>query len=376
MHGRSVILEDISEIGEDLASIRGVFDIVGLESTLESLDLECSSPSLWDDAEKAKSLLSERSRVSAVLTSFRVLEKEHKDLAELAEMISDSDDRDFLATINAELQSLKLRISQKKTECMFSHEADANSCFLTIRSGAGGTESSDWVCMLLRMYTKWAESFHKFTVETVDSVDGEETGLKAVTVKICGIGAYGWARTESGIHRLVRISPFDHAAKRHTSFASVEVSPVVDHEIDIKILEKDLRIDTYRASGAGGQHVNKTESAVRITHIPSGMVVQCQTSRSQHQNRAEAYSLLKSRLYEMELQEKEKRMAQDHQNKCEIGWGHQIRSYVMHPYRMVKDLRTGHETGNVDAVMNGDLDAFITAALMRGSLAKVQQSGS
>ncbi|QJC27644.1 peptide chain release factor RF2 [Anaplasma platys] len=299
------------------------------------------------------------------MDSFRTLERECSDLSELVEA-ADDDDEGFIAELAAGLSELRERILRKKAECMFSGEADGSGCFLNIRAGAGGTESNDWVCMLLRMYTRWAEAFHKFNVEIVDSIEGEEAGLKTVTLKISGQGAYGWAKTESGVHRLVRISPFDSSSRRHTSFASVEVSPVVEHDIDIQILEKDLRIDTYRASGAGGQHVNKTESAVRITHIPSGMVVQCQNSRSQHQNRAEAYSLLKSRLYEIKLQEKERQMTQNHQNKCEIGWGHQIRSYVMHPYRMVKDLRTGHETGNVDAVMGGDLDSFIIATLTRG----------
>lgn len=324
----------------------------------------CSSPSLWDDANEAKCLLSERSRINSVLSSFHSLKKEYDDLLELAE-ISDDSDVGFASELESNFAALERRVKQKKTESMFCGEADNSGCFLTIRSGAGGTESNDWVCMLMRMYVKWAESFHKFSVSIVDSLEGEEAGLKSVTLKICGSGAYGWSRTESGIHRLVRISPFDSAAKRHTSFASVEVSPIVEHEIDIQVQEKDLRIDTYRASGAGGQHVNKTESAVRITHIPSGIVVQCQTSRSQHQNRAEAHALLKSRLYEVELQEKEKRMAKDHQNKCEIGWGNQIRSYVLHPYRMIKDIRTGHETGNVDAVLNGDLDPFIAAALTK-----------
>ena len=336
-----------------------------MESELQGLEAVCASESLWDDSEKARSVLSERSRVLDTLSSFRALEKECSDLSELVEAAEESDEG-FIAELAAGLSELRERVLRKKAECMFRGEADGSGCFLNIRSGAGGTESNDWVCMLLRMYTRWADAFHKFSVEIVDSVEGEEAGLKAVTLKISGKGAYGWTKTESGVHRLVRISPFDSSSRRHTSFASVEVSPVVEHDTDIQILEKDLRIDTYRASGAGGQHVNKTESAVRITHIPSGMVVQCQNSRSQHQNRAEAYSLLKSRLYEIKLQEKERLMAQDHQNKCEIGWGHQIRSYVMHPYRMVKDLRTGHETGNVDAVMDGDLDPFIIATLTKG----------
>ncbi|WP_378410575.1 peptide chain release factor 2 [Anaplasma marginale] len=354
--------EFIHRLGVDLESIARCLDVSALASSLEELDSRCSSASLWDDQENAKKLLSERARVEEVLASFRALEKEYAECVELLDL-ADESDSEFLDGLWSALTQLERRVSQKKAECMFSGEADGSGCFLVIRPGAGGTESNDWAAMLLRMYIRWAGTFHGFTTEIVDKIDGEAAGLKSVTVKISGNGAYGWAKTESGVHRLVRISPFDSSSRRHTSFASVEVSPIADDKIDIEILEKDLRIDTYRASGAGGQHVNKTESAVRITHMPSGIVVQCQTSRSQHQNRAEAYSLLRSRLYEMELQEKEKKMAQEHDSRCDIGWGHQIRSYVMHPYRMVKDLRTGHETGDVDAVLDGDLDKFIAAAL-------------
>ena len=330
------------------------------------MEAKCSSESLWENPEDAKRLLAERTKVSELLSSFLDLERECDDLQTLLDISSsDEDDSEFLLELEGNFIALQKRVNRLKAECMFNGEADSSSCFLTIRAGAGGTESNDWVCMLLRMYTRWAELFHKFSVEIVDKIDGEEAGLKSVTVKILGDRAYGWTKTESGVHRLVRISPFDSSARRHTSFASVEVSPVTDDNIDIQILDKDIRIDTYKASGAGGQHVNKTESAVRITHIPSGMVVQCQNSRSQHQNRAEAYSLLKSRLYEMKLQEKGASMALEHGNKCEIGWGNQIRSYVMHPYRMVKDLRTGEETGNITSVLDGDLDPFINAALTK-----------
>ncbi|MEH0831299.1 peptide chain release factor 2 [Anaplasma bovis] len=363
---RSLILEGISVLSEDLASVRGVFDLDGLRDRLSSLESKCSSESLWENPEDARELLAERTRVSELLSSFLDLERECDDLSTLLDISSsDEDDSEFLLELERNFVELRKRVNRLKAECMFNGEADGSSCFLTIRAGAGGTESNDWVCMLLRMYTRWAELFHKFTVEIVDKIDGEEAGLKSVTVKILGDRAYGWTKTESGVHRLVRISPFDSSARRHTSFASVEVSPVTDDNIDIQILDKDIRIDTYKASGAGGQHVNKTESAVRITHIPSGMVVQCQNSRSQHQNRAEAYSLLKSRLYELKLQEKGANMALEHGNKCEIGWGNQIRSYVMHPYRMVKDLRTGEETGNITSVLDGDLDPFINAALTK-----------
>ncbi|UKC53521.1 peptide chain release factor 2 [Ehrlichia canis] len=217
--------------------------------------------------------------------------------------------------------------------------------------------------MLLRMYVRWAEIYHNFTTEIVYKLDGEEVGIKSATIKVTGDNAYGWSKTESGIHRLVRISPFNSNAKRHTTFSSILVSPITDENINIETLDKDLRIDTYRASGAGGQHVNKTESAVRITHIPSGIVVQCQNNRSQHQNLAEAHNLLKSRLYQLKLQEKEKKMAEEHNKRCNIGWGNQIRSYIMHPYQMVKDVRTGHEIGNVNSVLDGNLDPFIISAL-------------
>jgi peptide chain release factor 2 len=247
-------------------------------------------------------------------------------------------------------------------ECLFSGEADGNDCFIEIHAGAGGTESQDWAEMLLRMYLRWAER-HEFKTEIIDENPGDEAGLKSVTIKICGHNSYGWARTESGVHRLVRISPFDSNARRHTSFASVWVYPIVDENIEIEVDDKDLRIDTFRASGAGGQHVNKTDSAIRITHIPTNIVVQCQSSRSQHRNRAEAFNMLRSRLYELELQKKQEEQNTVNEGKTEIGWGHQIRSYVLHPYQMIKDLRTGVETSNTNAVLDGDLDEFINASL-------------
>ncbi len=233
---------------------------------------------------------------------------------------------------------------------------------MEVHAGAGGTESCDWAVMLLRMYLRWAES-HGFSTEIIQETKGEETGVKSVTIKICGANAYGWAKTESGVHRLVRISPFDSAARRHTSFASAWVYPAIDQSIEINIDEKDLRIDTFRASGAGGQHVNKTDSAIRITHIPTNIVVQCQSSRSQHKNRAEAYDMLRARMYELELRKQEEAKDAANAHKTDIGWGHQIRSYVLHPYQMIKDLRTGFETSNTNAVLDGDLDGFIMESL-------------
>jgi peptide chain release factor 2 len=262
----------------------------------------------------------------------------------------------------AALRTLQKEVKKQVTECLFSGEVDANDCFMEIHAGAGGTESQDWAAMLLRMYMRWAET-HKFPVEVIDENPGEEAGLKSATIKISGHNAYGWAKTESGVHRLVRISPFDSAARRHTSFASVWVYPMIDDTIEIEIDEKDLRIDTFRASGAGGQHINKTDSAIRITHIPTNIVVQCQNSRSQHRNRAEAYKMLRARLYELELQKQEEAKNAANASKTEIGWGHQIRSYVLHPYQMVKDARTGFETSNTAGVLDGELDGFINASL-------------
>jgi peptide chain release factor 2 len=245
---------------------------------------------------------------------------------------------------------------------LLSGEADANDCYLEIHAGAGGTEAQDWAEMLLRMYVRWAEA-HGYKTEWLEESGGEEAGIKSATVKVIGENAYGWLKTESGVHRLVRISPFDSNARRHTSFASAWVSPVVDDTIDIEILDKDVRIDTYRSSGAGGQHVNKTDSAVRLTHIPTGIAVAVQSERSQHQNRAQAWSMLRARLYELELQKREAAADALNATKTDIGWGHQIRSYVLHPYQMVKDLRTGVETSNTQAVLNGDIDRFLEAAL-------------
>ncbi len=245
---------------------------------------------------------------------------------------------------------------------LLSGEADKSDCFLEIHAGAGGTEAQDWASMLLRMYMRWAEE-HGYKTTLLEETPGEEAGLKSVTLQVTGARAYGWLKTETGVHRLVRISPFDANAKRHTSFASVGVYPVLDESIHIEILEKDLRIDTYRASGAGGQHVNKTDSAVRLTHLPTGIVVQCQNDRSQHRNKAQAYDMLRSRLYEQELQKREAEAQAKAGSKTDMGWGHQIRSYVLHPYQMVKDLRTGVEKGNAHGVLDGKIDDFLEAAL-------------
>ena len=304
-------------------------------------------------------MLKRSSELKIELESFHELENEVSYLSELIELTGNDDDECLLAEVKSSIDTLQITVERKKTECLFSGEADNNDCFIEIHSGAGGTESNDWAEMLMRMYMRWAEIYHHFKVEIVSKLDGDEVGIKSVIIRIIGDKAYGWSKTEGGIHRLVRISPFDSNAKRHTSFASVSISPITNESIDIEINESDLRIDTYRASGAGGQHINKTDSAVRITHLPSNIVVQCQNSRSQHRNRSEAYEILKSKLYELELRKKESKQ----EKKAQIGWGQQIRSYVMQPYQMVKDLRTKYESGNIKAILDGNIDKFIFFAL-------------
>ncbi len=307
----------------------------------------------------------ERSRLQEALGRQEGLEKELRDLKELAALADQEGDEETVAEVGRELAELAARVERLELESLLSGEADRNDCYLQVNAGAGGTESQDWAEMLLRMYLRWAEA-HGYRVEWVEETPGEEAGIKSATVKILGENAYGWLKSESGVHRLVRISPFDSQARRHTSFASVWVYPVVDENIEITIDEKDLRIDTYRASGAGGQHVNRTDSAVRITHLPTGIVVQCQNDRSQHRNRAQAMAMLRARLYELELQKRRAEQQALEEQKTDIGWGHQIRSYVLHPYKMVKDLRTGVSTANAEAVLDGDIDLFLEAALAQG----------
>lgn len=271
-------------------------------------------------------------------------------------------DAAVLAEAEKSLEQLTTYAARLQLETLLSGEADSNDSFIEINAGAGGTEAQDWAEMLARMYSRWAEA-HNYKLEILDENAGEEAGIKSITFKVMGHQAYGWLKTESGVHRLVRISPFDSNARRHTSFASVWVYPVIDDSIQIEIEEKDLRVDTYRASGAGGQHVNKTESAIRITHIPTNIAVQCQSDRSQHRNRAQAMSMLKARLYELELRKREEKLSSQAASKTDIGWGHQIRSYVLQPYQMVKDNRTGVERGNAAAVLDGDIDCYLEAAL-------------
>ena len=304
----------------------------------------------------------ERTQLEQTLAGYEELASSFDDAVTLANLAEEEADDTALAEAEAELGRLKDVAGRRRLESLLSGEADANDAYLEVHAGAGGTESQDWAEMLVRMYVRWAErAGYKATWE--QETLGEEAGIKSSTLRFVGLNAYGWLKTESGVHRLVRISPFDSSARRHTSFASVWVYPVVDDDIKIEIEDKDLRVDTYRASGAGGQHVNRTDSAVRITHEPTGIVVQCQSDRSQHKNRAAAMKMMKARLYQRELELRDAQRHAAHEAKTDIGWGHQIRSYVLHPYQMVKDLRTGVETGNTTAVLDGGLDDFMSAAL-------------
>jgi peptide chain release factor 2 len=304
----------------------------------------------------------ERTRVEERIGRIDTLERDFSDNMAMLELGEAEEDAEVVADAEDALTTLQKEAAAAELQTLLSGEADGNDCFLEVHAGAGGTEAQDWAEMLLRMYMRWAER-RRFKVDWIEESPGEEAGIKSTTIKVKGTDAYGWLKTESGVHRLVRISPFDSGARRHTSFASVGVYPVIDDSIDIEVLDKDLRVDTYRASGAGGQHVNRTDSAVRLTHLPTGIVVQCQNDRSQHRNRASAMTMLRARLYELEMRKREDKLRAEHEAKADIGWGHQIRSYVLHPYQMVKDLRTGVETSNTQAVLDGDLDDFMAAAL-------------
>jgi peptide chain release factor 2 len=304
----------------------------------------------------------DRNHLAAQIDGVGKLERDVADTLALIELAEAEGDAAMVADGTATLRALAEEAKRREIESLLAGEADANDAYVEINAGTGGTEAQDWAEMLLRMYLRWAEQ-HGYKAQLMEASEGEQAGIKSATLQVSGPNAYGWLKTEAGVHRLVRISPFDSAARRHTSFASVWVYPVVDENIDIAINESDLKVDTYRASGAGGQHVNKTESAIRITHVPSGIIVACQTDRSQHRNRATAMAMLKARLYEAELQKREAAAAAVESAKTDIGWGHQIRNYVLAPYQLVKDLRTGVEKGNPDAVLGGDLDGFMAAAL-------------
>ena len=313
--------------------------------------------------------MKERTALEDQLTSIGRIEQELDDQVTMIELGEAEGDRNAVAEAQASLDTLKSEVARRESEALLSGEADGNDSYLEVHAGAGGTESQDWASMLLRMYARWAEQ-HGYKIEYLEETEGEEAGIKSATLQVKGRNAYGWLKTENGVHRLVRISPFDSNARRHTSFASVNVYPVIDDRIQVDIKEADVRVDTLRASGAGGQHVNKTESAIRLTHIPTNIVVYCQNDRSQHRNRAQAWQMLRARLYETELKKREEKAAAEQAAKTDIGWGHQIRSYVLQPYQMVKDLRTGVSTSNTGAVLDGDLDQFMEAALAQKAFGK------
>lgn len=322
-------------------------------------------PKLWDKPEKAQALLKEKNKLEAAINRVRDAETQLKDNIDLLELAEAEGDAGVISEAEGHLKALQKVSHALEIESLLSGEVDGNDCYLEVNSGAGGTEACDWAQMLLRMYMRWAEA-HNYKVSLIDRTDGEGAGIKSATVQIEGPNAYGWLKSENGVHRLVRISPFDSNARRHTSFSAITVTPVIDETINIEILDKDLRVDTYRASGAGGQHVNRTDSAVRITHNPTGIVVACQSERSQIQNRAHAMNMLRARLYEREMQARRAGKEASYDQKTDAGWGHQIRSYVLQPYQMIKDLRTEVENTDSAAVLDGDIDAFLHAALAQG----------
>ncbi|MBI4184692.1 MAG: peptide chain release factor 2 [Proteobacteria bacterium] len=368
-------IESLSErIEQSLGLLRRRLDWDSALRRLDELNVLAADPGLWNDPANAQKVLRERTRLAEAVGRVRALEKGLEENLGLAELAEAEADEGVLEEARAALARLGEEARRRELESLLSGEADGSDAYLEVHAGAGGTEAQDWAEMLVRMYVRWAEA-HGHKVEWIEESPGEEAGVKSVTLKIAGPNAYGWLKTESGVHRLVRISPFDSSARRHTSFASCWVYPVVEDDIEVAIVDKDLRVDTYRSSGAGGQHVNKTDSAVRITHLPTGIVVQCQNERSQHKNRATAMAMLKARLYELELKKRAEAEQALHDAKTDIGWGHQIRSYVLHPYQMVKDLRTGVETSNTQAVLNGGLDEFMAAALAQQVVADKAAGG-
>lgn len=342
----------------------GIFDYANRKDRLAEVELELAEPSVWEDADRAQELGRERSSLEAIVQTIEQLDSGSADAKDLLEMAAAEDDTDTAEEVEQEIASLVVSLEQMEFRRMFSGEMDANSAYLDIQAGSGGTEAQDWAEMILRMFLRWGDA-KGYKTELIEVSAGEVAGIKSATIHFQGEYAFGWLRTETGVHRLVRKSPFDSGSRRHTSFVSVFVSPEIDDNIEIEINPADLRVDTYRASGAGGQHVNKTDSAVRLTHLPTGAVVQCQTQRSQHKNRASAMKLMRAKLYELEMSKllEEKQAVED--NKSDIGWGSQIRSYVLDASR-IKDLRTGVETSNTQAVLDGDLDQFMAASLKSG----------
>jgi len=359
---KAEIISLVKKIEENIELLKRHLDWETAIVKLDDLDLAANDPDLWSNQEQAQKVLKEREILTQKISQIKSLESDLSTAVDMIKLAEMENDGDILKESEDQIAVLAKDIDKLQLETLLSGEADGNSCFLEINAGAGGTEAQDWAHMLGRMYSRWADT-KKYKVDIMNENPGEEAGIKSITLKIVGHQAYGWLKAESGVHRLVRISPFDSNARRHTSFASVCVYPEIDDSIDVTIEEKDIRIDTFRASGAGGQHVNTTDSAIRITHIPTSIVVQCQNDRSQHKNKATALKMLKARLYEFELRTREEAAMATSASKTEIGWGHQIRSYVLQPYQMVKDARTGVEKGNAHAVLDGDLDLFLEASL-------------
>jgi peptide chain release factor 2 len=352
----------VDQINQALSLLRRFLDWDRALRRLDELNARVEDQALWNDPKAAQEVMRERRRLDEAITATRMIERERDDMVELLELADMEGDTALAADAVSSLATLSAKAETDKVAALLAGEADGNDTYIEINAGAGGTESQDWAEMLQRMYTRWAER-RGMKVELVDYHSGEQAGIKSATLLVKGENAYGYAKTESGVHRLVRISPYDSNAKRHTSFSSVWVYPVVDENIDIEVNESELRIDTYRASGAGGQHINTTDSAVRITHLPTNIVVQCQNQRSQHKNKAEAMNQLRARLYEAELQKREVEANATAAAKTDIGWGHQIRSYVLQPYQLVKDLRTGATSTAPSDVLDGDLDKFMAASL-------------
>ncbi|MGM9950622.1 MAG: peptide chain release factor 2 [Lysinibacillus sp.] len=345
-----------------LADFRGSLDLENKEARIQELDEMMLMPDFWNDQQAAQTVINEANGIKAVVNEYNDLLSTQENLEMTLELLKEEPDEDLQEELGSELEQFEAKMADFELQMLLSEPYDKNNAILELHPGAGGTESQDWGSMLLRMYTRWAEK-RGFKVETLDYLPGDEAGIKSVTLKISGHNAYGYLKAEKGVHRLVRISPFDSSGRRHTSFVSCDVMPEFNDEIEIDVRTEDLKIDTYRATGAGGQHINTTDSAVRITHIPTGVVVQCQSERSQIKNRESAMKMLKAKLYQLEIEKQEQQLAEIRGEQKEIGWGSQIRSYVFHPYSMVKDHRTNEETGNTGAVMDGDLDAFINAYL-------------
>ena len=358
------IVEKIKILEQEIHLLKNNINWDKSNSELKSLIKITETNGFWDDPKNAQNIMKEIKLKENMINLVNTINQDYFDIKDLIELAESENDNDLIKELDETLDNLILKSSKYKIETMFSDKNDFLNCFLEIHAGAGGTEAQDWALMLQRMYFRWAEK-KGFKVKIIEESPGDEAGIKSSTLMFIGDYANGWTRTETGVHRLVRISPFDSSSRRHTSFASIWVYPETSEEIDIIIDDKDLKIDTYRASGAGGQHVNKTDSAIRITHLPTKIIVQCQSDRSQHRNKAQALSMLKAKLYELELKKREEENQLLSSSKNEIGWGSQIRSYVLHPYNLVKDLRTNVETGNTIAVLNGELDQFINEALSK-----------